>query len=136
MSIRAFFVPQRDEAGRELFSPTDWARVPWGDTISGNYLGGLLALIGERDVASQAAGKRPARLTVDLLRPAALAPVSVTTGVVRAGRRLLLAAMTHHSHDGIATGTAVLVDETGAFGTASATALVNPGFSPPRRSGS
>lgn len=91
MSIRAFFALQTDNAGREIFVPTEWARGPWGDTISGNYLGGLLGLIGERDLSDQTAGMRPARLTVDLMRPAALTPVSVTTDVVRAGRRLLLA---------------------------------------------
>ncbi|MHA0289876.1 acyl-CoA thioesterase domain-containing protein [Mycobacterium sp. C3-094] len=271
MSTRAFFALTTDDAGREAFEPTPWARGPWGDTVSGNYLGGLLGLIGERDVADQAAGMHPARFTVDLMRPAAMTPVSVTTDVVRAGRRLLLAdvvmtqddksiarasllylrpgeqpsaprwsadvhmpplpampdtipdeapmlmftagrddasphdglaawahsgpkyvwfhdllpivdalpktpfgsaamagdvsssltgfgpdglpfinadytvslsrhpqgrfiglaALTHHSHDGIATGTALLVDEVGPIGTASATALVNPGFSPP-----
>ncbi|MEW5809140.1 MAG: acyl-CoA thioesterase domain-containing protein [Actinomycetota bacterium] len=271
MSIRAFFALQTDDAGREVFAPTEWARGPWGDTISGNYLGGLLGLVGERDLAGQTAGMHPARFTVDMMRPAALTPVSVTTDVVRAGRRLLLAdvvmtqsgkqiaragllylrrgeqpsaprwsadvvmpplpavpesvsedvpmlmvtfgpdhstpgdglaawahsgpkyvwfkdvlpivdaiaqtpfgsvamagdvassltgfgedglpfinadyavslsrlpagefiglaALTHHSHDGISTGTALLVDEGGAIGTASATALVNPGFRPP-----
>ncbi|MBX7448935.1 thioesterase family protein [Mycolicibacterium sp. 3033] len=271
MNTRAFFALHTDDAGREFFVPTPWARGPWGDTISGNYLGGLLGLIGERDLAEQTAGMHPARFTVDLMRPAALTPVSVSTEVVRAGRRLLLAdvvmtqggkavarasllylrsgeqpsaprfsvdvampplpvmpetvpdnapmlmftagrddasaadglaawahsgpkyvwfhdllpivdalpktpfgsaamagdvassltgfgqdglpfinadytvslsrlprgafiglaALTHHSHDGISTGTAVLVDEAGPIGTASATALVNPGFAPP-----
>lgn len=270
MSTRAFFALQTD-SGRELFAPTGWARGPWGDTISGNYLGGLLGLIGERDLTDQTAGMRPARFTVDLMRPAAMRPVSVTTEVVRAGRRLLLAdvvmtqdgkpiarasllylrpgeqpaaprwsvdvampplpmmpgtvpdnapmlmytagradatpgdglaawahggpkyvwfhdvlpivdvlaktpfgsaamagdvassltgfgedglpfinadytvslsrlpagqfiglaALTHHSHHGIATGTALLVDEKGPIGTAAATALINPGFDPP-----
>lgn len=271
MSTRAFFALQTDDAGREFFAPTHWARGPWGDTISGNYLGGLLGLVGERDLAGHTVGMRPARFTVDLMRPAAMTPVSVTTDVVRAGRRLLLAdivmtqdgkpiaragllylrpgeqptaprwstevampplpvmpatipdnapmlmftagredaapgdglaawahsgpkyvwfhdllpivdtlaktpfgsaamagdvassltgfghdglpfinadytvslsrlprgpfiglaALTHHSHDGISTGTALLVDEAGPIGTASATALVNPGFAPP-----
>ncbi|TRW89110.1 thioesterase family protein [Mycolicibacterium sp. 018/SC-01/001] len=272
MSTRAFFALQTDDAGREVFAPTEWARGPWGDTISGNYLGGLLGLIGERDLAGQTEGMHPARFTVDLMRPVALTPVSVTTDVVRAGRRLLLAdvvmtqdgtpvaraslvylrrgeqpaaprwsidvampplpampesvpdnapmlmftygtqeaaagdglaawahtgpkyvwfcdllpivdllprtpfaaaamagdvassltgfgpdglpfinadytvslsrlptgqfiglaALTHHSHEGIATGTALLVDAAGPIGTASATALVNPGFTPPK----
>jgi len=268
MSSRAFFVPDGD-----AFVPTDWARGPWGHTISGNYVGGLLGHVIERDAAD--AEFQPARLTVDLFRPAALAePVKIETAVVRRGRRLKLvdatmtqsgtvvaranalflrrgeqppgdrwstavtmppvpavpdpvpddvvtlvwtygkdgdtpslglaawahagpkyvwtrdlssmvdgieltpftraamagdiasslthfgadglpfinadytltlsrlpegeflglAALTHHSQAGVATGTALMVDETGPIGTATATALANPGFSPPRAS--
>ncbi len=50
------------------------------------------------------------------------------------GPHLGLAALTHHSHAGVATGTAVVVDAAGPIGTATATALVNPGFNPPRAS--
>jgi hypothetical protein len=268
MSTPAFFVPDGD-----AFAPTDWARGPWGQTISGNYVGGLLGHVIEQDAGDQ--DMQPARLTVDLFRPAALAdPVRIETAVVREGRRLKLvdatmtqsgtvvaranalflrrseqppgerwstavtmppipptpdplpddvvtlvwtygkngdtpsfglaawahhgpryiwtkdlgvlvdgveltpfaraamagdmasslthygpdglpfinadytltlsrlprgdhlglAALTHHSHSGVATGTAVMVDEFGPIGTATATALVNPGFSPPRAS--
>ena len=55
---------------------------------SGNYVGGILGHVLER-----AAGDpefQPARLTVDLFRPAALAPVRVDTTVTREGRRLRL----------------------------------------------
>lgn len=48
------------------------------------------------------------------------------------GPYLGLASLTHSSHAGVATGTAVVVDETGPIGTATATALANPGFDPPR----
>ncbi|KWX65912.1 acyl-CoA thioesterase domain-containing protein [Mycobacterium sp. NAZ190054] len=266
MSSRAFFVPDGD-----AFRPTDWARGPWGQTISGNYVGGLLGHVIERDAGDP--DLQPARLTVDLFRPAAIAePVRVQSTVVREGRRLKLvdaamtqsgtvvaranalflrrgeqppgerfttevamppvpksapvpddvitlvwtygrdgdtpnlglgawehagpkyvwtrelapmvagieltpfaraalagdiasslthfgadglpfinadytltlsrlpegpylglAALTHDSHAGVATGTAVVVDEVGPLGTATATALANPGFSPPRR---
>ncbi|AFM14887.1 Protein of unknown function (DUF3705) [Mycolicibacterium chubuense NBB4] len=266
MSSRAFFVAEGDG-----FLPTEWARGPWGQTISGNYVGGLLGHVIERDAAKPEL--QPARLTVDLLRPAAMAPVEVRTAVIRSGRRLKLveatmtqaesvvgrasalylrrgdqpagerwstavtmppvptvpdsirddvvtlvwtygrdgaaptlglegwahagpkymwvrdlmplvdgveltpftrasmagdmasslthygadglpfinadytltlsrlpdspflglAALTHSSHAGVATGTALLVDEFGPIGTATATALANPGFDPPRR---
>lgn len=266
MSTRAFFVPDGD-----AFIPTDWARGPWGQTISGNYVGGLLGHVIERDAGDPEL--QPARLTVDLFRPAALAdPVQIQSTVVREGRRLKLvdatmtqsgtvvaranalflrrgeqppgprwstavtmppvptlpdpvpddavtlvwtygkngdtpsfglgawahdgpkyiwtrdlgllvdgteltsfaraamagdmasslthfgadglpfinadytltlsrlpdgpylglAALTHHSHAGVATGTAVVVDGFGPIGTATATAVVNPGFNPPR----
>lgn len=84
MSTRTFFVPEGD-----AFAPTDWARGPWGRTISGNYVGGLLGHVIERDAGDPEL--QPARLTVDLFRPAALADsVRVETAVVREGRRLKL----------------------------------------------
>jgi Thioesterase-like superfamily len=79
----AFFVADGAD-----FMPAPIARGPWGQTISGNFVGGLLGHAIER-----AAGDpefQPARLTVDLLRPAALAPVAVSTTVAREGRRLRL----------------------------------------------
>ncbi|CAN3126373.1 thioesterase family protein [Mycobacterium sp. smrl_JER01] len=266
MISRAFFVPSE-----EGFAPTGRARGPWGETVSGNYVGGLLGHVLERDAGDDAL--QPARLTVDLLRPVALAaPIRVQTSTVREGRRLKLvdatmtqastvvaranalflrrgeqpagdrfttevvmpavpplpdpvpedattfvwtygkdtdtaypgldgwahtgpkylwarelgpmvdeveltpfvraamagdmasslthfgadglpfinadytltlsrlpegpylglAALTHHSHNGVATGTAIVADEQGPIGTATATALANPGFNPPR----
>lgn len=84
VSSRAFF-----DAVDGGFVPTDWARGPWGQTISGNYVGGLLGHVVERDAAETE--MQPARLTVDLFRPAALAhPVQVETTVAREGRRLKL----------------------------------------------
>jgi hypothetical protein len=79
----AFFVADGD-----VFVPTSIARGPWGQTISGNFVGGMLGHVIER-----AAGDpdfQPARLTVDLLRPAALAPLRVDTTITRDGRRLRL----------------------------------------------
>jgi hypothetical protein len=48
------------------------ARGPWGPSISGNYIGGLLGRAVEQEVDD--ADLQPARLTVDLLRPVALQP--------------------------------------------------------------
>lgn len=79
----AFFTPDGD-----AFVPAPIARGPWGQTISGNYVGGLLGHVLERDADDPAF--QPARLTVDLFRPAALAPVRVKTKVARQGRRLTL----------------------------------------------
>jgi hypothetical protein len=79
----AFFVADGD-----TFMPTSIARGPWGQTISGNFVGGLLG-----HAVEAAAGDpdfQPARLTVDLLRPAALEPVRVDTTVAREGKRLRL----------------------------------------------
>ena len=79
----AFFVADGD-----TFVPLPIARGPWGQTISGNYLGGLLGHVLERDAGEP--DFQPTRLTVDLFRPAALAPLRVDTTVTRQGRRLKL----------------------------------------------
>jgi hypothetical protein len=79
----AFFTAEGDS-----FVPAPVARGPWGDTVSGNYIGGILGHVLERDAGDP--DFQPARLTVDLFRPAALAPVNVTTTVTRQGRRLRL----------------------------------------------
>ena len=80
---KAFFTTDGD-----AFVPAAIARGPWGQTISGNYVGGLLGHVLEREAADPEL--QPARLTVDLFRPAALAPVRVETTVARKGRRLKL----------------------------------------------
>ncbi len=80
----AFFTADRD-----VLVPSPLARGPWGSTISGTSVGGLLARAIER--AGGDAELQPARLTVDLLRPVALAhPVRVETTVEREGRRIRL----------------------------------------------
>jgi hypothetical protein len=79
----AFFIPDGD-----AFVPTAIARGPWGRTISGNMVGGLLGHVIERDAGDP--DFQPARLTVDMFRPAAMEPVRVDTTVVRGGKRLRL----------------------------------------------
>lgn len=79
---QAYFVPDGD-----AFVPTAMAKGPWGSSISGNFVGGMLGRAAERAVDP---GLQPARLTVDLLRPVAMAPILLRTNVVREGRRLVL----------------------------------------------
>ena len=62
---QAFFTADGD-----ALVPNPIARGPWGSTISGTYVGGLLGRAIER--AGGDPDLQPARLTVDLLRPAAL----------------------------------------------------------------
>ncbi|MGX9787749.1 thioesterase family protein [Mycobacterium sp. MMS18-G62] len=78
-----FFVSDGD-----IFAPTSIARGPWGPSLAGNYIGGLLAHAVDR--AAPTIELRPARLTVDLLRPVSLHPVTVETSLIRDGRRLRL----------------------------------------------
>ncbi len=81
---QAFFTADGD-----VLVPSPLARGPWGSTISGTYIGGLLGRAIER--AGGDPELQPARLTVDLLRPVALAdPVRVDTTVEREGKRIRL----------------------------------------------
>jgi hypothetical protein len=89
---QAFFTTDGD-----VLVPSPLARGPWGSTISGTYVGGLLGRAVERCGAPDL---QPARLTVDLLRPVALAdPVRVDTSVQRQGRRLRLVDATLRQND-------------------------------------
>jgi hypothetical protein len=79
----AYFIPDG-----EALVPTAMAKGPWGQSISGNFVGGVLGHAIERDVGDP--DLQPARLTVDLLRPAAMESLRVRTRVLRKGRRLKL----------------------------------------------
>lgn len=70
----------------EYYVPTPLARGPWGPSLSGNYIGGLLGRAVEQEVDD--VDLQPARLTVDLFRPVALRPLQVESSAVREGRRL------------------------------------------------
>jgi hypothetical protein len=83
MTDTSFFVTDGD-----AYVPTALARGPWGPSLSGNYVGGLLGRAVEARVDDP--DLQPARLTVDLLRPVALQPLRVRSTVVRDGRRLRL----------------------------------------------
>jgi len=67
--------------------------------LHGRLLGGLAARALEHDVADD--GWRVARLTVDLFRPAAMAPVQISTRIIRSGRRIRVAdaSATCEGHD-------------------------------------
>lgn len=80
-----FFVTDGDG-----YVPTPLARGPWGPSLSGHYVGGLLGRAVEQESNDTDADLHPARLTVDLLRPVALSPLQVHSSVVRDGRRLRL----------------------------------------------
>ena len=59
------------------------------------------------------------------------ADYTVTLSRLPEGVYIGLASVTHYSHAGVATGVATLFDETGPIGSGMATALANPGFTPP-----
>ncbi|MFI5507947.1 thioesterase family protein [Mycobacterium sp. NPDC051804] len=70
------------------YHPRSIARGGWGPLISGHVVGGLLGWAVERVVDDEEF--LPARLTVDLPRPAAIEPVEVQTREIRSGKRLRL----------------------------------------------
>jgi hypothetical protein len=82
--VTAYLVPDGDG-----YAPTRIARGPWGQTMAGHVVGGVLGWAIER--VAGAAELQPARLTVDLFRPTALAPVHVATSITRDGRRIRVA---------------------------------------------
>ena len=59
------------------------------------------------------------------------ADYTLTLSRLPEGPYLGLAALTHYSHAGVATGVATIVDQHGPIGSGVATALSNPGFAPP-----
>jgi hypothetical protein len=59
------------------------------------------------------------------------ADYTLTLSRLPQGVHLGLASVTHYNHAGVATGAATIFDHQGPIGTGVATALVNPGFSPP-----
>ncbi|WP_067714915.1 acyl-CoA thioesterase domain-containing protein [Nocardia yamanashiensis] len=79
-----------DRTGEGEFVPTPLATSPWSNrTISGPAVCGLLA----RELESNHGweGFRPARLTIDMFKPAPAAPLRVSTTEVRAGNRIRVA---------------------------------------------
>jgi acyl-CoA thioesterase len=75
-------------ADGDMLVPGPAAQGPWGATISGHVVGGILARSLEQVGGGD--GLVPARLTVDLLRPTLIAPLQVRTTVRRDGRRIRL----------------------------------------------
>lgn len=76
----------------ETLVPRDLARSSWSDNqMHGVAVSGALALALEQRSRDPRLGElRPARLTVDLFRPAAMEPCLLSAEVVRTGRRICL----------------------------------------------
>ncbi|MEL7158476.1 MAG: acyl-CoA thioesterase domain-containing protein [Actinomycetota bacterium] len=96
--------------GPDGFHPQPSASGPWSDQmLHGRLLGGLAARAIEADIPE---GWRVGRLTVDLFRPAAMAPVAVEVHPVRMGRRLrVLDAMVTCDGHQVARAVAVILAE-------------------------
>jgi Acyl-CoA thioesterase N-terminal domain/Acyl-CoA thioesterase C-terminal domain len=79
----AFFTVDGDS-----YVPGPMAQGPWGASMGGQVVGGLLGWAIERSGVDP--DLQPARFTVDLLRPVLLEPVGIQTSVQREGRRIKL----------------------------------------------
>jgi len=78
------------------FVPTELARGPWSpDALHGGPVAALLARLAAAVDAEQP--MHPARLTIELLRPVPLAPLTATTRVLRPGRKVQLVEASLHS---------------------------------------
>ena len=90
MISSAYFTSEDGPAGAVLH-PQDSARSGWNDgtVLRGSAVSGALAREAERAVGD-ADGLRPVRWTLDLFRPAGFGPSSVSSTVVRRGRKLAL----------------------------------------------
>jgi hypothetical protein len=80
--VDAFFT-----ADGGFYVPGAMTRGPWGATMGGQIVGGLLGSALDRHGGDDL---QPARLTVDLLRPVPIEPVSIEMSVQREGRRIKL----------------------------------------------
>ncbi|MCU4186826.1 thioesterase family protein [Acidiferrimicrobium sp. IK] len=75
--------------------PTDLTASGWAaDTIMGRYLAAMVAWGAERHGGPDL---QPARLTVDMFRPTPMAPLDVSSAVVRDGRRLRVVDVSVHA---------------------------------------
>ncbi|WP_197508025.1 MULTISPECIES: thioesterase family protein [unclassified Mycobacterium] len=79
----AFFTVDGDS-----YVPGPMTQGPWGAAMGGQIVGGLLGWGIEQSGIDP--DFQPARLTVDLIRPALLLPVQIRTSVQREGRRIRL----------------------------------------------
>jgi Thioesterase-like superfamily len=79
--------PARSRPGRERFTPTEHARGPWDPrALHGGAPAALITAAFER--TAPGAELRIARLGFELLRPIPFAPLSLSTRIVRPGRRV------------------------------------------------
>jgi hypothetical protein len=84
--VGALFVP---EAGRMV--PTDLARGPWSPgALHGGPVAAVVALAAERHDGGQQQGMQLSRMTLELLRPVPMAPLAITSSMVKPGRKVQL----------------------------------------------
>lgn len=97
--MSSLFVPDR----HDRWLPTDLARGPWDpDALHGGPTAALIARAAEPLLAPL----QPVRLTVELLRPAPVAALTVDARLTREGRKIRIAEV-RVEHDGVTVASAV-----------------------------
>lgn len=92
--------------GNDRYLPTDLARGPWSaDALHGGPVAALLAGAAEGLLEDL----HPARVTVELLRPTPIAPLTVTAGVARPGRKVRLLTADVATEDGTRVASATVL---------------------------
>ena len=87
--MSSLFEPTTD-GGSDAWLPTEWSRSPWGaESLHGGPPSALLSRELEQHDNPDGA-MRLARVTVELVRPVPVAPLTVTARVVRPGKRVQL----------------------------------------------
>lgn len=89
----AFFIPR----GESLFEPTDFTIGPW--SRDAQHGGPPAALLGRSLALSAGTGQQLARVVFDILRPVPLQPLTVTTNVIRPGKKVSLIEASLHCDD-------------------------------------
>ncbi len=84
------------------FLPTGHSRGPWSpDALHGGPVAALVGQVAEDALAETGrAAQVPVRLTLDLERPVPLAPLTVSSEVVRPGRKVQTVAVAVHDEEG------------------------------------
>lgn len=120
--------------GTETLVPEPRSRSGWGGRgqLRGTAVSGALARAAEQAAAGleDADAFRPVRWTVDLFRPAALAPGVTTATVVRSGRRLRLVDATFVQDGVVVSRATALLHRTGG-GTGAGAVWTSPPADPP-----
>jgi hypothetical protein len=99
MADALFEVVDEDrEAGTGTFQPTELSRGPWSpDALHGGPVGALVAR--QLEAVPAALPLHPSRLTVELLYPVPLEPLTVRTYAVRRGKRVRVLGADVHGPD-------------------------------------
>lgn len=91
-----------ERIGDDRYLPTEAARGPWSpDSLHGGPVGALLA----GAVEPLLADLHPARATLELIRPVPVAPLTITTELIRPGKKVRMADGTMATEDGTVVAT-------------------------------
>lgn len=93
MTAESFYIQESEVT----YASTELTRGPWGP--ESQHAGPPSALLGRAIEQSAGAGKQIARITFEILRPVPVAPLQVTTEVLRPGRNVQLVGASLHCGD-------------------------------------